>query len=145
MSHRAATGDRPPLPPESPLASKTALGRMDSSRVEFFQMLAWRWDVTAAKKLTQGRTPDGRIEPSEWAGMLRLVAINAEHATQVDLSEPLIVAPVPNGGLLIIDGWHRLRKALDTGVPELFAVVLTAEEELTCRMFGGEKGEGYIR
>ncbi|MET9244916.1 hypothetical protein [Nonomuraea sp. NPDC003709] len=113
--------------------------------MEFFQMLAWRWDVTAAKKLTQGRTPDGQIEPSEWAGMLRLVAINAEHAAQVDLSEPLIVAPVPNGGLLIIDGWHRLRKALDTGVPELFAVVLTAEEELTCRMFGGEKGEGYIR
>ncbi|WP_431904030.1 hypothetical protein [Nonomuraea sp. bgisy101] len=109
--------------------------------MEFFQLMAWRWNITAAKELAQGRQPEGRLEPRDWAGMLQLVAINCDHAAQMDLSEPLIVAPVPNGGLLIIDGWHRLHKALTTGVSELFAVVLTAEEELACRIFGGESGE----
>ncbi|MEV6986754.1 hypothetical protein AB0M95_36610 [Sphaerisporangium sp. NPDC051017] len=107
--------------------------------MEVFQMLGWRWDITAAKKLTQGRAPDGRIVTEWWAAMLQLIAINPEHAAQVDLSEPLIVATVPNGGVLIIDGWHRLCKAVTIGLPELSAVVLTAEEERACRIFGGEE------
>ncbi|NRQ38433.1 ParB N-terminal domain-containing protein [Nonomuraea sp. NN258] len=144
MSNSTST-DSPSSTPESVARSRPAPGRTDSSRLEFFQMMAWRWDITTAKKLTRDRTPEGRIEPGEWAGMLQLVAINREHAAQVDLSEPLIVATVPNGGMLIIDGWHRLYKALNAGIPELLAVVLTAEEELACRMHGGEKGDGYLR
>ncbi|GAA1772663.1 ParB N-terminal domain-containing protein [Nonomuraea bangladeshensis] len=144
MSNSIASGD-PSSVPESPTTSGPAPDRADSSRLEFFQMLAWRWDITTAKKLTRARTPQGRIEPAEWAGMLRLVSIDTEHAAQVDLSEPLIVATVPNGGMLIIDGWHRLYKALTMGVAELPAVVLTTEEELACRIFGGEKGQGYLR
>lgn len=144
MNNSTATSN-PSSVPEPAITGRPAPGRTDSSRLEVFQMMAWRWDITTAKKLTRARTPQGRIEPREWAGMLRLVSINTEHAAQVDLSEPLIVATVPNGGMLIIDGWHRLYKALTTGVAELPAVVLTAEEELACRIFGGEKGQGYIR
>ncbi|MEV0621719.1 ParB N-terminal domain-containing protein [Nonomuraea sp. NPDC050404] len=112
--------------------------------MEFFQLLGWRWDITAAKKLTQGRTPERRIMTEWWAVMLNLVTIDAEHATQVDLSEPLIVATVPTGGMLIIDGWHRLSKAVTIGLPELSAVVLTAEEEHACRILGGndDRNEG---
>lgn len=138
-------GEPAPAVPKSTTAKSLEAGSADTSRVEFFQMLAWRWNITAAKKLTQGRAPDGKIDPKEWAGMLRLVAISREHAAQVDLSVPLIVATVPNGGMLIIDGWHRLHKALKIGALELPAVVLTVEEELACRIHGGEKGEGYIR
>jgi hypothetical protein len=141
MSHRAATATGP----EPSITSRPVPGRTDHAGVEFFQMMAWRWNITAAKKITQGRMPEGRIEPRDWAGMLQLIVIDTDHATHVDLSGPLIVAPVPNGGMLIIDGWHRLYKALKIGVPELSAVVLTAEEELACRMHGGEKGQGYIR
>ncbi|MEU8324136.1 hypothetical protein AB0C33_37740 [Nonomuraea sp. NPDC048881] len=137
MSNSTATGN-PSSAPEPPATSRPSTRHQDSSRVEFFQMMAWRWDITTAKKLTRARTPQGRIDPREWAGMLRLIAISTEHAAHVDLSEPLIVATVPNGGMLIIDGWHRLYKALATGVPELAAVILTAEEELACRIFGGE-------
>ncbi|MEU6718656.1 ParB N-terminal domain-containing protein [Nonomuraea sp. NPDC046802] len=145
MSDRTATGEPPAAASQQPTTGTSESGCTDSSRVEIFQMLAWRWDITTAKKLTRGRTADGRIEPREWAGMLRLVSISREHAAQVDLSEPLIAATVPNGGMLIIDGWHRLYKALTTGVSELPAVVLTIEEELACRIHGGEKGEGYLR
>ncbi|MFI6396182.1 hypothetical protein [Nonomuraea sp. NPDC050540] len=123
---------------EGATTTKPGPGPVDSSEVEWFQILAWRWDITTAKRLARGREPHGRLDPAAWKGMLGLITINTEHAARVDLSEPLIVAPVPNGGLLIIDGWHRLHKALNTGVTELFAVVLTAEEERACRIFGGE-------
>ncbi|MEV4391248.1 hypothetical protein ACIBK9_48170 [Nonomuraea sp. NPDC050227] len=144
MSNSAATGEPIPTVPEASSTHPPASGCEGSSRMESFQMMAWRWDITTAKKLTRNRAAEGRIEPKEWAGMLRLVAINREHAAQVDLSVPLIMATVPNGGMLIIDGWHRLYKALTTEVSELYAVVLTAEEELACRMHGGEKGQGCI-
>ncbi|MGW0805567.1 hypothetical protein [Nonomuraea sp. NPDC002799] len=138
--HRTGTGEPTSAASETITTSRPEPGRVDDSRVEFFQMLGWRWDITAAKKLIRGRAPDGRVVTEWWAAMLNLVAIDAEHAAQVDLSEPLIVATVPTGGVLIIDGWHRLCKAVTIGLPELSAVVLTTEEERACRIFGGEEG-----
>ncbi|MFB4284996.1 hypothetical protein ACBJ59_57700 [Nonomuraea sp. MTCD27] len=137
--YRPGTGDPTPPTPDSPATHKPEPKRTDRSRLEFFQMLGWSWDITAAKKLTQGRAPEGVIVTEWWAAMLNLVAIDAEHAAQVDLSEPLIAATVPTGGILIIDGWHRLCKAVTIGLPELPAVVLTAEEERACRICGGEE------
>ncbi|WP_155338288.1 hypothetical protein [Acrocarpospora corrugata] len=106
-------------------------------------MLAWRWNVSQAKQITAGRTPNGVITTAEWRGMLRMVVIDEIHAESVDLSEPLIAVPVPSGGPLIIDGWHRLHKALSSETETLRAHLLSVDEELTCRMFGGEKGHGW--
>jgi hypothetical protein len=138
MSERTMAGQPAPATSQEAATTRPEPGPVDSSAVEWFQILAWRWNITVAKQLAQGREPHGRLDPGAWEGMLGLIGINTEHAARVDLSEPLIVAPVPNGGMLIIDGWHRLHKALNTGVTELYAVVLTAEEELACRIFGGE-------
>ncbi|MGW4792451.1 hypothetical protein ACWEPC_08575 [Nonomuraea sp. NPDC004297] len=135
------TGESAPAAPPPPAARRPGSDRADITGVEVFQMLGWRWDITEAKKLTQDRAPDGRIVTERWAAMIQLIAIDAEHVLQVDLSEPLIMATVPNGGMLIIDGWHRLCKALALGVAELPAVVLTEEEELACRIFGGEEDD----
>ncbi|MFC5832281.1 hypothetical protein [Nonomuraea insulae] len=139
--HVTGTGEPASTAPQPPAARRSGSDR-DSTRVEVFQMLGWRWDITEAKKLTQGRAPDGWIVTERWAAMIQLVAIDAEHAYRVDLSEPLIMATVPNGGMLIIDGWHRLCKAVAFGVAELSAVILTEEEELACRIFGGEEDDG---
>ncbi|MFB4267834.1 hypothetical protein [Nonomuraea sp. GTA35] len=135
--HHTATGD--PTGRAAEPRSNGPESRADTSRLEIFQMLGWSWNITAAKKLTQGRAPDGVIMTEWWAGMLNLIGIDAEYAAQVDLSEPLIAATVPTGGILIIDGWHRLCKAVTIGLPELYAVVLTAEEERVCRICGGEE------
>ncbi|MGP3917745.1 hypothetical protein [Nonomuraea sp. 10N515B] len=143
MTHPHPTGN-PMSTPRPPVAHRPGSDRADSTGVEVFQMLGWRWDITEAKRITQGRAPDGWIVPQSWAGMIQLVAIDAEHAAQVDLSEPLIMATVPNGGMLIIDGWHRLCKALTLGVEELFAVVLTGEEELACRIFDDNEEEAEV-
>ncbi|GAA4924082.1 hypothetical protein HD597_011233 [Nonomuraea thailandensis] len=139
MTHPDRSGEPTTPAPESPAANGPELKRTDRSRLEFFQILGWSWDITTAKKLAQGRTPERLIVTEWWAAMLNLVAIDAEHAARVDLSVPLIAATVPTGGILIIDGWHRLCKAVTIGLPELHAVVLTAEEERACRICGGEE------
>ncbi|MFI6295965.1 ParB N-terminal domain-containing protein [Nonomuraea sp. NPDC050790] len=148
MSDCTTTGQPAPKTPATAEAAAPTTpepGPVDSSEVEWFQILAWRWNITTAKQLAKDREPQARLDPAAWKAMLGVITINTEHAARVDLTEPLIVAPVPNGGMLIIDGWHRLHKALNTGVTELQAVILTAEEELACRIFGGEphNDDGY--
>jgi hypothetical protein len=113
----------------------------DASRIETFQMLAWKWNVTAAKQHTADREPEGSLDPANWAGMLFLIRIDHEYAATVDLAEPLIAVPIPDAGWLIIDGWHRIHKALTAGVEKLPVIVLTPEEELACRIHGGEERE----
>ncbi|MBG0824898.1 hypothetical protein HS048_29810 [Planomonospora sp. ID91781] len=111
---------------------------------EMFHLLAWRWNVTTAKAYAAGRTPNTHLNPASWSGLLALIVIDTEHARTVDLAEPLIAVPVPDGGgPLVIDGWHRIHKALATGVERLPVIFLTAEEELACRVHGGEKGHGW--
>ncbi|GGL42544.1 hypothetical protein [Planomonospora parontospora] len=122
---------------------QTSPGKV-SPDVEMFQLLAWRWNVTTAKSYAAGRTPDRQLDPATWAGLLSLIVIDEHHAEGVDLAEPVIAVPVPDGGgPLVIDGWHRIHKALTTGVERLPVIFLTAEEELACRIHGGEKGYGW--
>ncbi|HEX4813276.1 ParB N-terminal domain-containing protein [Nonomuraea sp. NPDC049480] len=129
--------------PQSPNGYGPQANAVDCSRIETFQMLAWKWNVTAAKQLTAGREPTGELDPGDWAGMLYLVRVDHAHAAATDLSEPVIAVPIPEAGWLIIDGWHRIHKALTTEVDKLPVIVLTAEEELACRVHGGEKGQGW--
>ncbi|QFY12933.1 hypothetical protein GBF35_45950 [Nonomuraea phyllanthi] len=127
----------------TPARSRLRESATDDSRVETFQMLAWKWNITAAKQLTAGREPTGQLDPQAWAGMLYLIRIDHAHAATVDLDEPVIAVPIPDAGWLIIDGWHRIHKALTHDVDRLPVIVLTPEEELACRIFGGEKGPGW--
>lgn len=107
---------------------------------EVFSMLAYRWDVTAAKALVQRREPNGRADPTEWAGIGSLIRIDREHAKTVDLDEPLIAVPIPGGGgPLVIDGWHRLWRAHSEQAASLPVHVLTSEEEFQIRIYGGGK------
>lgn len=74
--------------------------------------------------------------------MLFLVHINEAHAATVDLTKPLIAAPIEDAGYLVIDGWHRVWKARNLGVETLPVHYLTAEEERLIRLYGGDKGPG---
>jgi hypothetical protein len=53
--------------------------------------------------------------------------IDAEHATEADLTRPLLFIPF-FGETLLIDGWHRLYRAACLGVEELPMYLLTQEE-----------------
>ncbi|MBN6056676.1 hypothetical protein JYK22_32410, partial [Nonomuraea sp. RK-328] len=110
----------------------------DGSTMELFQLMAWRWSVTTAKEFVEGRTPNATLAVADWVGMLRLLVVDEDHAECVDLADPLIAVSMPTGGLLIIDGWHRVHKALASGRSTLPAHVLTVEEERACRIRGGK-------
>ncbi|MEU8178632.1 hypothetical protein AB0C14_37685 [Microbispora hainanensis] len=115
--------------------------RADASRddTEAFRFLAWAWNVTVAKTYANGRTPEGRLSPRAWAGFLTAIWINEDHISEVDLSVPLIAVPIPNAGPFIIDGWHRIARALREQVAELPVIILTEQEEYDCRIYGGDK------
>lgn len=111
---------------------------------EVFRFGTYAWDVTLAEEITQGR--DTLTINPEDAGSLFLIHINEAHAATVDLTKPVIVAPIPGAdGNLIIDGWHRVWKARITGVTSLPAVLLTPDEEHQVRLHGGGKGPSYYR
>jgi hypothetical protein len=111
------------------------------TETETFRLLAWTWDVSAAKRYAANRAPNGQLLPRNWTALLALIMIDVEHAQTVNLAEPLIAVPAsPCGEPLVIDGWHRIYQALVTEVEPLPMITLSAEEEYACRICGGEKG-----
>ncbi|NRQ31350.1 ParB N-terminal domain-containing protein [Nonomuraea sp. NN258] len=111
---------------------------------EVFRFGFFGWNISAAERIVEGREPDV-VRVADVAPMLWLVYVKEDHAATVDLSKPLIVAPVPELGTLVIDGWHRIWKARKAGVETLPAVLLTPDEEHRVRMYGGDKGPGHYR
>ncbi|WP_336214721.1 hypothetical protein [Nonomuraea sp. LPB2021202275-12-8] len=117
----------------------------DHSSREIFNMLAYRWDITAALALVEGREPNAVISVADAAMWLPLIVINQAHAAVADLSKPLLVAPIhdpkkaaqPFAGYLTIDGWHRIYRATYECVETLPAHLLTTEEERQIRLEGG--------
>jgi DNA-binding XRE family transcriptional regulator len=97
---------------------------------EVFTWMDHQWNVTTALRRYGSRTP-GVLDVQATAAILAagVVHVDAGHVDSVDLSKPLLVVPVPNGGgSLIIDGWHRVAKGLKTGKTVLPAIFLTEEE-----------------
>ncbi|MER7365988.1 hypothetical protein [Nonomuraea wenchangensis] len=113
---------------------------------EIFSMLAYRWDITAALALVEGREPNASIGVTDAARWLPLIVIDQGHAATVDLNKPVLVVAVhdpakpgtPFAGYLTIDGWHRIHRATQEDVATLPAHLLTAEEEKQIRLSGGD-------
>ena len=100
----------------------------------------------AEKNQACGRTRPLRFEPAEHDITIEQVrsrypSLDETYARTTDLRQPLLFIPHRANGnsgssgenqaeptLLLIDGWHRLMKALLTGVPELPAYLLTEQE-----------------
>ena len=90
------------------------------------------WDVTAAGQIVaDGRKP-GRFSLKDYRVTLEFIlehyeGIDEAYARTRDLSKPLIAVPQEER-LLIIDGWHRLLRAVLEEVEELPLHLLTQEE-----------------
>jgi hypothetical protein len=97
-------------------------------------------DVDAAARLAK-RHPvqQADIRPLTW--VLGLIRIDPAHAATVDVTRPLLVVPLPYapppGNRLVIDGWHRIHRALSQGLDRLPAVLLDEGDERACRLHGG--------
>ncbi|MFE2181099.1 hypothetical protein [Streptomyces sp. NPDC059455] len=112
--------------------------RSDDEGGEYFQFLAFRWDVTKAQQIAR-TLPICRLDPQPWFRLLGAIRLNENHVPQADLERPLILVRIreADGATLIIDGWHRLARAQREGVKDLPAVLLDENQELEVRIFGG--------
>jgi hypothetical protein len=102
---------------------------------EVFHFLTWAWDVTAGQALVADR-PIHRVDITGLGGLVQLIGVDPRHAATADLARPLLIAPIPDGTLLVIDGWHRITRALAEQVTHLPARLLTNTDEARIRLRG---------
>lgn len=102
------------------------------------------WAIEAAREIIGNRPPQVVMKPEH---VLMALAQNPQsneideaYAMTKDLSIPLIAVPSPSqidipGAMVLIDGWHRLKKAALTNHQEpLHVHLLSREEEMMCRI-----------
>lgn len=95
------------------------------------------WNVTRAWQfVSDAPRPPDYFRPSEQgvtAAHLseRYPSLDWEYARGTDLSKPLLFVPY-QGRAQLIDGWHRLAKAVLEGIEELPAYLLTEAESEAC-------------
>ncbi|MDG4857078.1 hypothetical protein P8605_02705 [Streptomyces sp. T-3] len=113
----------------------------DTEGREFFQFMAYCWDVTAALQLAE-TLPVQRLHAEPLFRWLPLISVDVRHAAQVSLDRPLLVVTVGDldGVSMVIDGWHRLYRAHAEALTHLPCLVLDEDQELQVRVLGGRKG-----
>jgi hypothetical protein len=100
---------------------------------EVFRFLAWTWDISQAHRLAAGY-PTRQVDIAGLAGFASLIHIDPAHVDEVDLGAPILIAPVPELGNLVIDGWHRVHRALRDCHTVLPARMLTPPDEKRIRI-----------
>ncbi|MFG1926840.1 hypothetical protein [Cryptosporangium sp. NPDC048952] len=102
---------------------------------EIFRFGTWAWDVTAGLALVADREPEP-VDISPCREFAALVHVTSQGVASADLSRPLLIAPIPHAGLLVIDGWHRIHRAFADGITILPSRQLTPAEERAIRLRG---------
>lgn len=86
------------------------------------------WDVIWAKRLIwQNPRPVSQFDVKTVEYYIKSGKIATVHTDLANLQDPIIMATI-KGDLFPIDGWHRIRRALDEGITQLPAYILTEEE-----------------
>jgi hypothetical protein len=107
---------------------------------EWFSLLGRCWDITKAKLIIINEPREiVQIDPDAFepliggetsSGTIRMViSIDRSkiHSEDIDLSVPVIIVETDHGDHMLIDGWHRLAKALHLK-QKLTAVILSPAE-----------------
>ena len=90
------------------------------------------WDVTEGNAIVRDGRPTeifSLIEHEVTREKIDAIYNNLdwEYAKTTDTTKPLLVAPF-QGEILLLDGWHRLSRAVIEGIDELPMYLLTEEE-----------------
>lgn len=114
---------------------------------EIFRFGWSQWDVDHAKRIllrkrkvelhsisVQALKPLSGLMGIDWDRVKRDIALPPEEQT-IDMRVPLILV-VTRDGVLPIDGWHRIGKAILTDAPALPAVILSKADERKVRISG---------
>lgn len=113
---------------------------------ETFVYLSWEWDMDEARKMAAQE--EGEVETATLAhivdyprepGKLRpfRVPVVEQHVDHVPLDEPLLIGLVRIGeevATVVIDGHHRIARAVKDGVPKLKYRLLSEQQMLKCAL-----------
>jgi hypothetical protein len=96
---------------------------------EIFQLLRWTWNVSRGWALAGDREPID-MPVAALAGLLALIRVSKAHVANVDVTKPLLAAPYPGDTSVnvIIDGYHRIARAVEDELETLPVVGLTHDE-----------------
>ena len=89
------------------------------------------FNIDIAKKIVEGRETKEWIRPSQVATIMKNIEIDAKHAMTRDLDIPIKAITLILGeqrDVFVIDGWHRLAKALILDNHPVLMHVLDEEE-----------------
>jgi hypothetical protein len=120
---------------DAPAPSSSAWAWTENPRTrECHEFAGNRWDVDRAKRIL-GKSPREVHESSilPWVEYLMdgLIHVEGETASsRFKLDVPIIVGILPSGRKMLLDGWHRVKKAHREGKPTLPTVYLTSAETL---------------
>ena len=102
-----------------------------------FQYHGQHWDVFRARQLVVGRQPEALVLDDRLREFITGVRVNANWAILVaDVSKPLLVIPLPtelfgpDAGDMVLDGYHRITRAIFEARAEVPAHFLTTADEL---------------
>jgi hypothetical protein len=104
----------------------------------------YHWNVSRARKLaTANPLLDFHLDFGLTPAQLhqQYCGLDEAYAMETDLKEPLLFVPF-QGEAQLVDGFHRVMKALKTGVRVLPCYVLTPEQSQACLLLMLPKGRG---
>lgn len=113
----------------------------DTEKEEFFSLGPSSFDIKKAKEIIakQKKPQNVYVEMNDLKPFIPspkntspfTVGIDLEKAksAEIDLSVPLILAYLPrSGALFVIDGWHRVAKAILEDIPTLPGIILNKKD-----------------
>lgn len=96
---------------------------------EVFDCVGHEFDIQKAKRIiVKSPRPVVKVNVANYSALLDSVVKLDRRNVTYDLSVPIIIGTLRNGGLLLLDGWHRVQGAVKEGVEELPAVILDKDE-----------------
>lgn len=100
----------------------------DGNEDEVFHFGNKSWDVKRGYQLVKQHNIEPEMLPVEGglASFLGFMRVNDDWAKTTDLSKPVLLIDTGKG-VLVIDGYHRIKKAKDEGVAELPGYILSQE------------------
>ena len=105
------------------------------------------WDVTRGNAIAADGRPTLPFRLADYDITLEWIQqnyqeIDLEYARTTDMTRPFLVIPFGRDECLIVDGWHRLTRAVMESVEELPMYLLTREEARSIQWLELPPGHG---
>lgn len=112
--------------------------------------IEWHWNASLGMRLIELVPRETKLfYPSDHGIDLahlrkRYPDIDESHAAHADLSRPILFVPFHDGTSVLVDGWHRLWRAVSESVEFLPCYELTPEEAAACLIARLDSGKGVL-